>query len=140
MLDYGLWNIAGKLFGKPMDTLLGATREKILAYGSTIHHTSDERFVETALRCKEAGFEAVRLHPYCTFEDDIRLVYKVRRAVGAALAEANNMKMEPHDFGGGTASLHAGLAITNCDYAPTGPGLGFPIDLKAAEKVASEAL
>ena len=34
----------------------------------------------------------------------------------AALAEANNMKMEPHDFGGGTASLHVGLAISNCDY------------------------
>ena len=34
----------------------------------------------------------------------------------AALAEANNMKMEPHDFGGGTASLHVGLAIGNCDY------------------------
>jgi L-alanine-DL-glutamate epimerase-like enolase superfamily enzyme len=270
VLDYGLWDITGKLFDKPIYKLLGATREKILAYGSTIHHNSDERFIETALRCKDAGFKAVKLHPYCNFEDDLRLVYKVRKAVGddltlmidtlvypapytrdeasrmgraldelsfwwfedplpktdlaglaqltrecqvvqirsadkvehiseyaamieqrcmdimagpasfgitdlmklAALAEANNMKMEPHDFGGGTASLHVGLAITNCDYyeqatpegcfdseiypgvylapirvdgegyvhAPTGPGLGFPIDLKEAEKVASEIL
>jgi L-alanine-DL-glutamate epimerase-like enolase superfamily enzyme len=270
VLDYGLWDIAGKAFEKPIYKLLGATREKILAYGSTIHHNSDERFIETALRCKEAGFKAVKLHPYCNFEDDLRLVYKVRKAVGddltlmidtlvypapytrdeamrmgraldelgfwwfedplpktdldglaeltreckvvqiraadrvediaeyaamirgrcmdimagpasfgitdlmklAALAEANNMKMEPHDFGGGTASLHVGLAISNCDYyeqatpegcfdseiypgvylepirvdregyvhAPTGPGLGFPIDLKEAEKVASEIL
>jgi L-alanine-DL-glutamate epimerase-like enolase superfamily enzyme len=270
VLDYGLWDIAGKAFDKPIYKLLGATREKILAYGSTIHHSTDERFIETALRCKEQGFKAVKLHPYCNFEDDLRLVYKVRKAVGddftlmidtlvypapytrdealrmgraldelnywwfedplpktdleglaqltreckvvqirsadrvehiseyaamiknncmdimagpasfgitdlmklAALAEANNMKMEPHDFGGGTASLHVGLAISNCDYyeqatpegcfdseiypgvylepirvdregyvhAPTGPGLGFAIDLKEAERVASEIL
>lgn len=34
----------------------------------------------------------------------------------AALAEVRNMKMKPHDFGGGTASLHVLLAITNADY------------------------
>ena len=82
VLDYGLWDIAGKAFDKPIYKLLGATREKILAYGSTIHHNSDERFIETTLRCKEAGFKAVKLHPYCNFEDDLRLVYKVRKAVG----------------------------------------------------------
>jgi L-alanine-DL-glutamate epimerase-like enolase superfamily enzyme len=270
VLDYGLWDIAGKALGKPIYKLLGATREKVLAYGSTIHHSSDERFVETVLRCQEMGFRAVKLHPYCAFEDDLRLVHKVRQAVGddftlmidtlvypapytrdeafrmgraldelrywwfedplpktdldglaeltrecrvvqiraadrvehiseyaamvkhrcmdimagpasfgitdlmklAALAEANNMKMEPHDFGGGTASLHVLLAITNGDYyeqavpegcfdtelypgvyldpirvdregyvhAPSKPGLGFEIDLAAAEKVASERL
>ncbi len=82
VLDYGLWDIAGKALNKPIYRLLGATREKVLAYGSTIHHSSDERFVETVLRCKGAGFRAVKLHPYCKFEDDLRLVYKVRKAVG----------------------------------------------------------
>src|SRR5919201_452651 len=82
VLDYGLWDIAGKEFDKPIYKLLGATREKVLAYGSTIHHSSDERFVETTLRCQEMGFKAVKLHPYCRFEDDLRLVDKVRKAVG----------------------------------------------------------
>ncbi len=268
VLDYGLWDIAGKALDKPIYKLLGARREKILAYASTVHHGSDERFIETALRCKDEGFKAIKLHPYDHFEDDLRLVYKVRKAVGddlilmsdtaaypgpysrdealrmgraldelnfwwfedplpktdlaglaeltreckvvqvrvadgvehiseyaamikygcmdimagppsfgitdlmklAALAEANNMRMEPHDFGGGTASLHVGLAISNCDYyeqavpdgcfdsaiypgvyldpirvdregyahAPPKPGLGFEIDLREAERVASE--
>jgi L-alanine-DL-glutamate epimerase-like enolase superfamily enzyme len=268
VLDYGLWDIAGKLFDRPIYKLLGATREKVLAYASTIHHSSDERFIETCVTCKEQGFKAIKLHPYCNFEDDLRLVYKVRKAVGddmrlmidtlvypapytrdeamrmgraldelgfwwfedplpktdldglaeltreckvvqirsadkveaigeyagmirlrcmdimagpasfgitdlmklAALAEANNMKMEPHDFGGGTASLHVLLAITNADYyeqatpqgcfdseiypgvylepirvdregyvhAPKGAGLGFPIDVREAERVAVE--
>jgi L-alanine-DL-glutamate epimerase-like enolase superfamily enzyme len=268
VLDYGLWDIAGKAFEKPIYKLLGATRERVLAYGSTIHHSTDERFIATALACQEQGFTAVKLHPYCRFEDDLRLVYKVRKAVGdnlrlmidtlvypapytrdeamhmgraldelgfwwfedplpktdldgladltreckvvqirsadrvehiseyaamlrgrcmdimagpasfgitdllklAGMAEAHNMKMEPHDFGGGTASLHVLLAITNADYyeqatpegcfdsaiypgvylepirvdrdgyvhAPTGPGLGFGIDMAEAEKVTVE--
>lgn len=268
VLDYGLWDIAGKAFNKPIYKLLGATRERVLAYGSTIHHSTDERFIETVLACREQGFTAVKLHPYCNFEDDLRLVYKVRKAVGdemrlmidtlvypapytraqamhmgraldelgfwwfedplpktdldglaeltreckvvqiraadrvediseypallrqrcmdimagpasfgitdlmklAGMAEAHNMNMEPHDFGGGTASLHVLLAIRNADYyeqavpegcfdsaiypgvyqepirvgkdgyvcAPSGPGLGFGIDMAEAEKVAVE--
>src|SRR4051812_45617920 len=214
LLDYGLWDIAGKAFNNPIYKLLGATRERVPAYASTIHHSTDERFIETVLACKERGFSAVKVHPYCNFEDDLRLVYKVRKAVGddfklmidtlvypapytrdqamrmgraldeldfwwfedplpktdldglaeltreckvvqirsgdkvetiseyaamikhrcmdimagppyfgitdllklAGLAEANNMKMEPHDFGGTTGPLHILLAITNADY------------------------
>jgi len=214
VLDYGLWDIAGKAFGQPIYKLLGATRERVRAYGSTIHHSTDERFIDSVQACREQGLTAVKLHPYCRFEDDLRLVYKVRKAVGddlrlmidtlvypapytrdeatrmrraldelnfywfedplpktdldglaelrrecrvvqirsadrvehiseyaamlshgcmdimagpasfgitdllklAGMAEAHNMNMEPHDFGGGTASLHVLLAITNAEY------------------------
>ena len=214
VLDYGLWDIAGKALGHPVYKLLGATRDKVLAYGSTVHHATDERFVEIALECKAQGFKAVKLHPYCVADDDIRLCYAVRKAVGddltlmldtlaypgpydrqealrvgralddlgfwwfedplpktdldglaeltracelvqvrmgdrvedvheysemvrrrcmdimagpasfgitdlmrlAHMAEVNHMKMEPHDFGGGTASLHVLLAVNNADY------------------------
>ncbi len=81
-VDYGLWDIAGKAFNQPIYKLLGATRERVRAYGSTIHHSTDERFIETVLACRERGLTAVKLHPYCNFEDDLRLVYKVRKAVG----------------------------------------------------------
>ena len=214
VLDYGLWDIAGKALNQPIYRLLGATREKVLAYGSTVHHARDEQFVEIALECKEQGFKAVKLHPYCAADDDIRMCYAVRKAVGdnltlmldtlaypgpynrqdalrvgrvldelnfwwfedplsktdleglaaltracqvvqvrmgdrvediheyaemvrkgcmdiiagpasfgitdlmklAYFAEVHHMNMEPHDFGGGTASLHVLLAISNADY------------------------
>ena len=214
LIDYLLWDIAGKALGKPVYKLLGATREKVLAYASTLGHISDERYIEVVLEAKEMGFKAIKIHPYCIADDDIRLCYEVRKAVGddmtlmldplgtpgpynrydasrvarvlddlgfywledplpvtdleglaklreackvvqirahdsvqdirqfaalirhgsmdiigggagpgitglmkvAALAEANHMKMEPHDFGGGNASLHVLLAITNGDY------------------------
>ena len=214
VLDYGLWDIAGKAFNLPVYRLLGATREKVLAYGSTVHHAKDERFVEIALEAKSRGFTAVKLHPYGAADDDIRMCYAVRKAVGddmnlmldtlaypgpysrhdafkvgsvldelgfwwfedplpktdldglaaltracqkvqvrmadrvedireyaelvrrrcmdimagpasffitdlmklSAMAEVNHMNMEPHDFGGGIASLHVLLAVTNADY------------------------
>ncbi|MHB1132242.1 MAG: mandelate racemase/muconate lactonizing enzyme family protein [Chloroflexota bacterium] len=216
LLDLGLWDIAGKALGQPVYKLLGAARDQILAYASTVHHGTDERFLESVLRAKDKGYKAIKLHPYCNCDDDLRLVYKVRRAVGdemvlmidtiaypgpynradafrmgraldelnylwfedplvkedleglaalareckvvqvraadnaqnlrecanlitrgevdiiaapgmwgisesmkvAALAQAHNIKMEPHDFYfyGGAASLHVALAATNADY------------------------
>ena len=82
ILDYGLWDIAGKYFNQPIYKLLGQTRDKVLAYGSTVHHDTDEKFVETALKCKEQGFKAVKIHPYCVAHYDVPLCYKVRKAVG----------------------------------------------------------
>lgn len=214
ILDYGLWDIAGKALGLPIYKLLGATRERVRGYASTVHHSSDERFIETALACKEQGFTAIKLHPYCVADDDIRLCRAVRKAVGdemvlmldtlaypapydradalrvgrvlddvgfwwfedplvktdldglaeltagcrvvqvrmgdrvehiteyaamirqrcmdiiagpasfgitdlmklSHLAEAHGLRFEPHDFGGGTASLHVLLAVQNADY------------------------
>ncbi|MDP3061591.1 MAG: enolase C-terminal domain-like protein [Chloroflexota bacterium] len=82
ILDHGLWDIAGKLFNLPVYRLLGQTREKVLAYGSTVHHDTDEKFVETCLACKAHGFKAIKLHPYCVADLDIPLAYKCRKAVG----------------------------------------------------------
>jgi len=82
VLDYGLWDIAGKYFKLPVYKLLGATREKVLAYGSTVHHDTDDKFVETALECKKLGFKAIKIHPYNIADLDIPLCYKVRKAVG----------------------------------------------------------
>jgi L-alanine-DL-glutamate epimerase-like enolase superfamily enzyme len=214
ILDTALWDIAGKALGKPIYKLLGATRDRVRAYGSTIHHAADKRFIATVLGCQKQGFTAVKLHPYCTANDDIRLCTAVRKAVGddftlmidtlvypapytreealrvgrvldalnfwwyedplpktdlegladvttacqvvqirsgdrvdsiheyppmiqrrcmdimagpapfgitdlmklAHLADANHMNMEPHDFGGGTKSLHFLLAVNNAQY------------------------
>ena len=42
----------------------------------------------------------------------------------AGLAEAHHMNLEPHDFAGGTASLHVALAISNADYVEVAVPLG----------------
>lgn len=82
LLDHALWDITGKMLGQPVYKLLGACRDKVLGYASTVHHSSDERFLDTVLAAKEAGFRAIKLHPYGLLQDDIRLCRKVRAAVG----------------------------------------------------------
>ncbi|MCL4371163.1 MAG: hypothetical protein M1380_09690 [Chloroflexi bacterium] len=82
LLDHGLWDIAGKYFNLPIYKLLGATREKVLAYGDTVHFDADEKFIDTVLAAKAKGYKAIKVHPYCVADDDIRLVYNIRKAVG----------------------------------------------------------
>jgi L-alanine-DL-glutamate epimerase-like enolase superfamily enzyme len=82
ILDTILWDIKGKAVGKPIYKVLGATREKVLAYGSTVHHGSDKRFIQTALACQKKGYTALKIHPYCSANEDIRLCRAVRKAVG----------------------------------------------------------
>lgn len=270
LLDYALWDIAGKALGQPIHQLIGGCRDKVLAYASTVHHSTDERFIETVLACKEMGFKAIKLHPYCVPDEDMRLCRKVREAVGdemilmldtlvypgpytrrdahrmarlldeldfywfedplhrtdleglaelrrscervliraadktrdireyaamiklgcidivagpsafgitdllklAHFAEIHGMDLEPHDFNGGTASLHVLMSIMNGRFyeiavprgsfdvgmypdvyldpcwidpdgfiaAPSKPGLGFGIDLKAAALVTEHTI
>jgi L-alanine-DL-glutamate epimerase-like enolase superfamily enzyme len=270
IIDYALWDIAGKALNLPIYKLLGGARDRVLGYASTVHHNSDDRFIDTVRECCALGFKAIKIHPYCVPEDDMRLVRKIRAAVGdemilmldtlvypgmynlrqakrmaelldeldfrwfedplhrtdlqglaelrrscrkvqirvadstpdirdyaaivrmgcadilagppsfgitdlmklAHFAEVNGLAMEPHDFGGGTASLHVLLAITNGEFyeiatprgcfdtavypgvyldpcwidaegyvrAPTKPGLGFEIDLRAAKAVTVEQI
>jgi L-alanine-DL-glutamate epimerase-like enolase superfamily enzyme len=82
VLDLALWDLAGKIMNQPVYKLLGAYRDKILAYGSTMHVETDEEYVADALRCREQGFKAVKLHPYGIASDDIRMCRAVREAVG----------------------------------------------------------
>ena len=82
LLDHGLWDIAGKHFNLPVYKLLGATRDKVLAYGDTVHFDADEKFIDCVLEAKEKGYKAIKVHPYCVADDDIPLVYKIRKAVG----------------------------------------------------------
>jgi L-alanine-DL-glutamate epimerase-like enolase superfamily enzyme len=82
-LDVCLWDIAGKALQLPIYKLLGAYREKILAYASTvIHYGSDQAYTDLALELKRKGFKALKLHPYGNVEDDLRLCRAVRAAVG----------------------------------------------------------
>src|SRR3546814_13262987 len=81
ILDYGLWDITGKAMGMPVYKLLGATRDRVLAYGSTVHHDTDEKLIETAFACKEMGFKALTLHPYNDAVMDIPLYRTIRKAV-----------------------------------------------------------
>jgi L-alanine-DL-glutamate epimerase-like enolase superfamily enzyme len=115
-LDHGLWDIAGKLFNRPVYKLLGQTRTRVLAYGSTIHHDDDEKYIETSIACKEHGFKAIKLHPHGIAELDIPLVYKIRKAVGDEMVLLmDSMSYYPKPYTRKEA-MAVGRALDDCGF------------------------
>lgn len=88
-IDNCLWDIAGKAVGLPVYRILGAYRDKVLAYASSQHLKTLEDFVEDALRAKAQGFKAYKIHPPSVpphggsnYKLDIEICKAVRKAVG----------------------------------------------------------
>ena len=66
-VDQALWDITGKLAGRPVHRLLGGpTREKVPLY-THLRGDSPEELAENALRFVDQGFTAVRPYPFGAF-------------------------------------------------------------------------
>jgi L-alanine-DL-glutamate epimerase-like enolase superfamily enzyme len=81
-IDTALWDIAGKAMHLPLYRILGATRDKVLAYASSMTHPRIEDYAQEALRCKEQGYRAYKLHPWGDPRRDVAACRAVREAVG----------------------------------------------------------
>jgi L-alanine-DL-glutamate epimerase-like enolase superfamily enzyme len=81
-VDTALWDLAGKAAGLPLHALLGTYRRSVPAYASSAVLGTPEAYAEEALRFKEAGWQAYKIHPPGQPEADIRICEAVRRAVG----------------------------------------------------------
>ncbi len=81
-LDICLWDINGKIAGQPIHRLLGTCQDKVPVYSSTAWHATKEEYVEEALKFKEMGWTAHKLHPHADPKADIEICAAVRDAVG----------------------------------------------------------
>ena len=79
--DNCLWDIAGKVAGLPVYSLLGKVRDEVHAYYNTRGATIEEA-VEDAQRALELGFVAVKDHFYHPVDENIRWLTAIREAVG----------------------------------------------------------
>jgi len=82
IVDVLLWDIAGKALKVPVYKLLGARKEKVLAYASTLSYATDKEFVNLALECKRKGYKAIKFHTHQNWKKDIVLARTIREAVG----------------------------------------------------------
>lgn len=80
--DVALWDLAGKALGVPVWRLLGRCREAIPAYASSAVLPSAAAYAEEAVRFRDAGWAAYKIHPPQRLRDDIAACEAVRRAVG----------------------------------------------------------
>jgi L-alanine-DL-glutamate epimerase-like enolase superfamily enzyme len=73
IIDICLWDALGKHHGEPIYKLLGAARDRILAYASTTTYATDRDGIDVALPRQAEGFRACKIHPYGVPDKDIRL-------------------------------------------------------------------
>ena len=64
-IDVALWDLRGRMAGKPVHALLGAKREKVRTYLSTGHNLGEPGgYAQYATECKEAGVGGIKIRPY----------------------------------------------------------------------------
>jgi L-alanine-DL-glutamate epimerase-like enolase superfamily enzyme len=81
-VDVALWDLAGKALGVPLHRLLGTYRDAIPAYASSAILPSPSAYAEEAVRYRDQGWAAYKIHPPQRLEPDIAACRAVRRAVG----------------------------------------------------------
>ncbi len=89
--DVALWDLAGRLEGKPVHALLGegTQRKRIAVYKSTPFNVGPpQAYADDAVRTREEGYRGYKIHPYRDWqgpndaEKDIPVYIAVREAVG----------------------------------------------------------
>lgn len=81
-IDVALWDLAGKIAGLPVHQLMGSYRKSAPAYASSYVFETPEEYAEEAVRYKESGWTAYKVHPPGEAQADIRACRAVRKAVG----------------------------------------------------------
>ena len=82
VIDVALWDIGGKVANLPVYQMLGAYRDKIRAYASSAQYPDVQAYVEEALKLKERGLTAYKLHASGIPNQDLAVCRAVREAVG----------------------------------------------------------
>jgi L-alanine-DL-glutamate epimerase-like enolase superfamily enzyme len=80
-LDIALWDLAGKAANQPLYVLLGAYRDHVQAYASTLTLPCVEDYSRLARELKERGFKAIKLHAWGEPKRDVEACAAAREAV-----------------------------------------------------------
>ncbi len=89
-VDLALWDLAGQVLGQPVHRLLGASRDKVPAYASTMVGDdleggldTPEAYARFALACQARGYPAFKLH---TWQPPLPGAPSVKRDLAACAA------------------------------------------------------
>ncbi len=81
--DNACWDIVGKMAHQPVYRLLGAAREKVPVYVSSMFLPGPQEYVDQALEVKAKGYHGYKLHPPGELNLDLECYRAVREAVGS---------------------------------------------------------
>ena len=118
-IDTCLWDILGKAVGLPVYRILGAYRDRVLAYASSQHHQTVEAFVNEVRECKDQGFKAYKIHPPSTPRGgaDYKLDMEVCKAVREAAGKDFLLLMDPVGVYTREHALKVGRLLEELDFA-----------------------
>ncbi|MDE0203088.1 MAG: hypothetical protein OXK73_11720 [Rhodospirillaceae bacterium] len=74
LFDIALHDGKAKSDNLPIYRMLGASRNEIRAYASSPLLSTDRDYIDYCRDMIDHGYGAIKIHPYCVFQDDTRLV------------------------------------------------------------------
>ena len=86
VIDCALWDLAGRHAGLPVYKLLGAQRDRVTAYASSLTYPTLMEFQREIDAYLDSGFKAVKLHVWGDPDRDIELCTAIRKQVGPGIA------------------------------------------------------
>lgn len=125
-VDQALWDLAGRALNQPVYKLLGAYRDKVPAYASTMCGDDLEggldtpaAYAEFALRCKARGYTAFKLHtwqPPIPGAPDVRRDVAACAAVREAVGDDMALMLDPFHFYTREEALYLGRELEKLNY------------------------
>ena len=83
--DINCWLLSSMQAGQPLYKYIGAYRDKVPIYGSSLVLDTPEAYAKEALEYKKRGFNGYKLHPPGKYDFDLEAHKKVREVVGDSL-------------------------------------------------------
>ena len=125
-VDLALWDLAGRYLGQPVHKLLGASRDKVPAYASTMCGdelpgglATPEDYAAFALKCRERGYPAFKLHtwmPPIAWAPDPRRDVAACRAVAEAVGQDMRLMLDSFHYYGREEALYIGRELEKLGY------------------------
>ncbi|MBI3969738.1 MAG: enolase [Chloroflexi bacterium] len=126
VVDMALWDFAGRSLQQPVYTLLGAFRDKVPAYASTMCGddleeglNSPEAYAEFALACKARGYKAFKLHtmmPPLPGTPDPKLDVACCRAVREAVGDDMVLMLDCYHYYNREQALYIGKELEKLNF------------------------
>jgi L-alanine-DL-glutamate epimerase-like enolase superfamily enzyme len=84
-VDFALWDLKGKLAGRPVSDLLGGRRARVPTYANCAHHLPPDTLAEKAAEYVKRGHGALKIRgsaTYVSLAEATERVKRVREAIG----------------------------------------------------------
>jgi L-alanine-DL-glutamate epimerase-like enolase superfamily enzyme len=127
VIEQALWDLAGRALGVPVYKLLGAYRDKVPAYGSTMCGdqlegglATPDDYANFAVKLVERGYQAIKLHtwmPPVSFAPSVSMDIKACAAVREAVGPDVALMLDGYHWYSRTDALTIGRALEKLNFA-----------------------